>query len=191
MRKLFATAALLVLLPLAGRAQETPKAEVFAGYAYSRIEGVHYNGWNFDIAGNLNPNLAIVAAASGGYGKLKIDSAIGTTEFDDGIHTFLVGPRVTDRNSKVFKPFAHLLLGYMRFNSNIKNQGTPATTFETDDGANGFGLVAGGGLDIKGDSPLSFRLVQVDWILLHTRSSKPQGVRVSTGLVWNLGKRPQ
>ena len=67
MRKLFATAALLVLLPLAGRAQETPKAEVFAGYAYSRIEGVHYNGWNFDIAGNLNPNLAIVASASGGY----------------------------------------------------------------------------------------------------------------------------
>ena len=191
MRKLFATAALLVLLPLAGRAQETPKAEVFAGYAYSRIEGVHYNGWNFDIAGNLNPNLAIVASASGGYGKDTRQSVLGTTEINTGIHSFMVGPRIYERNTKIFTPFVHLLMGYARVNQSIDNQGTPATTFRLDDGLNGFALVAGGGLDIKGDSPLAFRLIQVDYIMLRSRDQKPQGVRVSTGLVWHLGKRPQ
>jgi hypothetical protein len=191
MRKLFATAALLVLLPLAGRAQETPKAEVFAGYAYSRVEGVHFNGWNFDIAGNLNSNLAIVGSASGGYGKETFESVIGKTETNSSIHTFVVGPRVYERNTKIFTPFAHLLMGYARVNSEINNQGTPATTYTLEDGLNGFALVAGGGLDIKGDSPLAFRLVQVDYIMLRSRDQKPQGVRVSTGLVWHLGKRPQ
>jgi hypothetical protein len=191
MRKLFATAALLVLLPLAGRAQEVPQAEVFAGYAYSRIEGVHYNGWNFDVAGNLNDTLAIVASASGGYGRKTFNTVLGNTEFKEGVHSFLVGPRIYERNTKVFKPFVHLLMGYARINDKIDNQGTPATTFTIDDGMNGFALVAGGGLDIKGDSPLSFRLLQVDYFLMHTRSVKPQGVRVSTGLVWNFGHRPQ
>lgn len=191
MRKLFATAALLVLLPCAGRAQEVPAAEIFAGYAYSRIEGVNFNGWNFNIAGNLNEHLGIVAEASGAYGRNTIESVIGSTKFDSGIHSFLVGPRISDRNTRIFTPFAHLLMGYARVNQTIENQGTPATTFELSDGLNGFALVAGGGLDIKGDSALSLRLVQIDYFVLHSRSSKPQGVRVSTGLVWNLGRRPQ
>lgn len=191
MRKLFAIAALLVLLPLAGRAQDVPKAEIFAGYAYSRIEGVNFNGWNFDIAGNLNETLGIVAAASGAYGRDSFESVLGSSKIDTGIHSFMVGPRISDRHTKIFTPFAHLLMGYARVNSTFENQGTPATTFELTDGLNGFALVAGGGLEIKGDSALSFRLVQIDYFVLHSRSSKPQGVRVSTGLVWNLGKRPQ
>ena len=132
-----------------------------------------------------------MGSASGGYGKETFESVIGKTETNSSIHTFVVGPRVYERNTKIFTPFAHLLMGYARVNSEINNQGTPATTYTLEDGLNGFALVAGGGLDIKGDSPLAFRLVQVDYIMLRSRDQKPQGVRVSTGLVWHLGKRPQ
>lgn len=191
MRKLFAIAVLLVLVPLAARAQETPKAEVFAGYAYSRIEGVHFNGWNFNIAGNLNSNLGIVAEASGGYGKDSFTSVLGSTEIDTSVHSFLVGPRVSDRNTKYFTPFAHLLMGYARINSQVDNVGTPATSFTFSDGLNGFALVAGGGLDLKGSSSLTFRLLQIDYLVLRSQNQKPQGVRLSSGLVWRLGKRPQ
>ena len=188
MRKFLVAAALLALMPTVGRSQTTPKAELFGGYAFSRIEGSNFHGWNVNLAGNLNPNLGIVADASGGYNKENTSTVFGDTESKTSLHSFLVGPRVSDRNTKVFTPFAHLLLGYARVNNDVTVTSGNVTSNSTG-GVNGFGLVAGGGLDIGGDSALSYRLIQVDYLMIRGQNDKPQGVRVSTGIVLRLGER--
>ena len=189
MRKFLLVAALLALMPAVGKSQATPKAEVFGGYAYSRIEGSNFNGWNVNIAGNLNPSLGIVAEASGGYSSESFSTGFGQTDTKTSVHSFLVGPRVSDRHTKIFTPFAHLLMGYSRINNDVTV--TSGTVSNSSGGVNAFGLVAGGGLDIGGDSALTYRLIQIDYQLFRGQNDKPQGVRISTGLVLRLGERPQ
>lgn len=190
MRKFLVVAALLALAPAVGRSQVTPKGEVFGGYGYSRIEGSNFNGWNVNVAGNLNSSLGIVAEASGGYNKESATTVFGQTESKSSVHSFLLGPRVSDRKAKIFTPFAHLLMGYTRVNNDVTITSGNVTN-NTSGGVNGFGLVAGGGLDIGGDGPLNYRLIQVDYLVIRSNNDKPQGVRISTGLVWRLGQRPQ
>ena len=58
MRKFIGLALLVSLASLAAFAQEggnTPKAEIFGGYQYTRFDGgVNANGWNTSLTGNLN-----------------------------------------------------------------------------------------------------------------------------------------
>ena len=188
MRKLLLVAAVLALMPAAGRSQTTPKGELFGGYAFSRIEGSNFHGWNVSVAGNLNSSLGIVAEASGGYNNENTSTVFGDTESRTSVHSFLVGPRVSDRNTRVFIPFAHLLLGYTRVNNDVTVT-SGSVSNNSSGGVNGFGLVAGGGLDIGGETALGYRLIQIDYQLIRGQNDKPQGVRVSTGLVLRLGKR--
>ena len=67
MSKLVALALLLSVLPLALRAQEIPKAELYAGYSYLRLNKANFEGWNASIDGNINKNLGIVGDVSGYY----------------------------------------------------------------------------------------------------------------------------
>jgi hypothetical protein len=190
MRKFLVVATLLALMPAMSWSQETPKAELFGGYGFSRIEGSSFNGWTVNLAGNVNPNLGIVAEAHGGYNSKSSDTVFGQTESKTSVHSFLVGPRVSDRHNKVFTPFAHLLMGYSRVNNDVTIT-SGSVSNSSSGGVNGFGLVAGGGIDIGGSSSLSYRLVQVDYLMIRSQNDKPQGVRLSTGLVLRLGKRPQ
>ena len=41
-------------LAMAAETENYPKAEVFAGYQYSRMEGTNANGYNFAFNGNFN-----------------------------------------------------------------------------------------------------------------------------------------
>lgn len=190
MRKFLVVASLLALMPAVGSSQTTPKGEVFGGYAYSRIEGSNFHGWNVNVAGNLNDHLGIVGEASGGYNNESVSTVFGQTESSTSVHSFLVGPRVSDRSTKIFTPFAHLLMGYARVN-NDATVTSGAITSSSSGGVNGFGVIAGGGLDIGGDGSISYRLIQIDYQLIHSQSSKPQGLRISTGLVLRLGQRPE
>ncbi len=196
MRKMLVTAVLLMLLPVVGpavgKAQSVPKGEVFGGYAYSRIEGVNFNGWNVNVAGNLNEHLGIVVEAAGGYGKDSFTSVLGDTSIDTSAHTIMIGPRITDRSTKMFTPFVHVLMGYARINEEITNVGNAATSFQFSGGVNGFGLVAGGGVDIGNEGKFTYRLIQFDYFLLRGQESrKVQGARISTGFVLRLGERAQ
>src|SRR5213596_2891209 len=65
----------LCLLPLAAMAQDTPKAEVFGGYSYLRVNelsglgiGLNLNGWNGSVTGNVNDWFGVKADFSGQYG---------------------------------------------------------------------------------------------------------------------------
>ena len=75
MRNILAAAGLFLFLPLLLLGQEgpgpypAPKAEVFGGYSFVRLEGNSMNGWDFSLAGNVNNNVGIVGEFSGHYNR--------------------------------------------------------------------------------------------------------------------------
>jgi opacity protein-like surface antigen len=189
MRKALVPAGLLLLLPLSLMAQTTPKAEVFGGYSYSRIEETNLHGWNVAMTGNINPNLGITFDFSGHYNKETFTNLLGQNESKLNFHTFMIGPHVVDRSSKWFAPFAHALLGFSRINIALNRTGNPATATSQSISQYGFAMALGGGLDVAGDKPISFRAVQIDYFLLRAEDLRHEGLRLSTGVIFRLGQR--
>src|SRR5690242_8802693 len=98
MRKLVAGAALLCLVPLALLAQEsvTPKAEMFTGVSYLRLEKSNQPGWDASLNGVINKNLGIVTDISGYYNSNNATRNGVQVNGSSSIHSILVGPKVTD-----------------------------------------------------------------------------------------------
>jgi len=189
MRMALVPAGLFLLLPLSLVAQTTPKAELFGGYSFVRIEERSLHGWDVSLAGNFNKNLGFVAEASGHYGSETFSDILGTTDSKLSFHSFLFGPRVSERSLKWFTPFAHALLGFSRVHKEIDRTGNPATAISLSADTSSFAMALGVGLDVAGDSPVSFRIVQVDYFLLRPEGVKREGVRISSGLVFRFGRR--
>ena len=107
MRKFMGLALLVSMFSLAAFAQEggnTPKAEIFGGYQYTRFDGgVNANGWNTSLTGNLNNWFGIAADFSGAY---KSQNGVSFNNY-----TYTFGPVVSYRHNETFTPFAHFLAG--------------------------------------------------------------------------------
>ena len=188
MRKLVAAAGLLMLVPFALMAQDVPKAELYTGFSYLRLEKTNQLGWDGAIAGTINKNLAIVADASGYYGSdSKTVNGI-TTKFDRSFHSILVGPRVSDPRGR-FNPFAQALFGWTREHEKFNISSGSTSILNPNVSTNAFGMSLGGGLDYKLNSSAALRIVQVDYMLFHANSDKLQGVRLGGGVVFLLGKK--
>ena len=194
MRNAVLAAGLLVFLPLSllGQSQDpypAPKAEVFAGYSLLHIDGTDSNGWNFSIAGNVNNNLGIVADASGHYNRASSVTGAGTTNSRINYHTFLAGPRITERRYNWISPFAHALFGFSRINGSLGQSltGVPSTSSKND--VSGFAMALGGGLDITADDRFFIRLIQADYFLVRADKIKHEGARISTGILFRFGRR--
>lgn len=109
MRKRFWIPALLAIfaIVLPAKAQEeTPKAEVYAGYDYIRVNALgtsyNFNGGTGQFEYNANRWLGVVADL-GGYAT--------TSDFDAGIFSYLFGPRINFRGHGKVTPFGQVLLG--------------------------------------------------------------------------------
>ena len=188
MRKLVAAAGLLMLIPFALMAQDVPKAELYTGFSYLRLDKTNQMGWDAAIAGTINKNLAIVTDASGYYGSDTTTVNGITTKFDRSFHSVLIGPRVSEASGR-FNPFAQALFGWTREYEkfNISSGTTPILTPNVS--TNAFGVSLGGGLDYKLNTSAALRIVQVDYMLFHANSDKLQGVRLGGGVVFLLGKK--
>jgi len=176
----------MLFLPLATMAQDTPKAQVFGGYSYFRQDGLgnpdeNLNGWNGAVTVNLNKWFGATADFSGHYGG----PTIGGVKFHDNVHNFLFGPTVSYRKNSSLTPFAHALFGASRLHQ--EGIGNDA----------GFAMALGGGVDWKVHNNISIRLGQIDYVM--SRLSDNPGVagaptdtannlRFSTGIVFNFGK---
>ena len=149
---------LAALLLCAAAAQATPKAEVFGGYQFTRLEGgTNMNGWNAALTGNVGSILGVTADFSQVY--------------DSGLHysTYTFGPEL-HAHLPIVKPFVHALFGGARLSAGGAS-------------ANGFAMYFGGGVD-AGHGPIAWRVAQFDW--LDTRFSgvsSSKNVRISTGVV--------
>ena len=205
MRKLCVTAFLAMLCAGSAWAQNVPKAEIFGGYTYSRVErgtglsGINLNGWNAGVTGNVNSWLGIIADFNGHYGTLAATSM--------NRHSFLFGPRLTYRGNDKVSPFVHFLFGGVRANHGITPPG-PILPQLPPASETAFGVVLGGGVDYNVSNHVAIRIVQADYVLTRfaessgivciqsittpcptTQTGTQNNVRLSFGVVWRIGSR--
>jgi len=152
---------LFVGLMASGVAYAAPGAEIFAGYQFTHFDGgVNANGWNAALTGKFNSFFGITGDFSGAY--------------KSGVkwHSYTFGPQVSVP-LPIIRPFGHALFGGMT----ASGGGGSSTAFDT---------MLGGGLD-TGHGMFAWRLVQVDWIILHNSGvTDKKNTRVCTGLVLNF-----
>lgn len=146
-------------------AQDTPKAEVFAGYSYMHDDvpggNQNLNGFEVSGTGNINRWLGIEGAVAGLFG-------------DGHDHALVMGgPKLSYRNGRIV-PYVHALFG------------VDGSLGYGDD--NAFTMALGGGVDAKLNDHVSIRIVQVDYQPLFY-DQVAQNVRVSTGVVFTFGKK--
>jgi peptidoglycan-associated lipoprotein len=177
MRKEIFVLTLLLLLSLPAIAQETPKAEVFGGYSYA---GGNFHGWNASVTGNVNKWFGVTADFSGQYG-----GAIDEDGFDERqrVHSYLFGPRFSARKKRVM-PFAHALVGASRLKTELTGFGQRFTFSDTS-----FALVLGGGLDIRVNSAIAIRAIQLDYLRTGFFNETQNKGRIAFGVVFRLGKK--
>lgn len=195
MRNILAAAGLFLFLPLLLLGQEgpgpypAPKAEVFGGYSFVRLEGNSMNGWDFSLAGNVNNNVGIVGEFSGHYNRESSTNALGTSSSELTFHSFLAGPRITERRYKWISPFVHGLFGFTRVNASLSQSITGAPTATSENDLSGFTMALGGGLDITNDPRFFIRLIQADYFLIRADRFKHEGARISAGILFRFGRR--
>ncbi|MGZ4819388.1 MAG: OmpA family protein [Terriglobales bacterium] len=193
-------ALVLIALPamLTAQSDQTPpKAEVFVGYQWLNPGGnipdhtppplgplpfklpSITQGFGTNLAWNFTKNLAL----EGNYG--------GDWNGSASISAATVGPKFTWRGENE-NFFIHTLFGFERLSS----RGIPSS--------NGIAAVLGGGMDLKINKRLSFRLFEADYQFAHEnfasvapptdpKLARPSynGARLTTGLVFNFGGAPE
>ena len=152
---------LVFLLGLVSLPAFAQKAEVFAGYQFTHLDGnFNGNGWNAAGTVNVNSYFGVTADFSGAY--------------KNGIryHTYLFGPTLSAGKGPI-SPFVHALFGGAR----ISVSGAPGS-------ANGFATALGGGVDAGMRHGIALRVIQLDWLVDHFSGvTDRKNVRASSGIV--------
>jgi len=173
-----ASLAMFAVVSPARAQEETPKAEVYAGYDYVRIndrgDAYKFNGGSGQFEYNANDWLGIVGDLGGYY------TANG---FHAGLFPYLFGPRINFRGhgrrglGRVM-PFAQVLFGGGRSIDNSP--------------LNAFAMAAGGGVEYKISEHFSIRPVQAEYFLTRFTdgaSNRQNSFRYSVGIVFRFGGR--
>lgn len=168
---------LWLALPVAGAA-----GDLFGGYSFERASGsesaaaVSRHGWNASLAVGLAGPLALVADASGHYGS------------SDGVDrdqlTLMGGPRVSFLRGGRASPFVHALFGLLRETAGIKVLDITISEEE-----NRFGMLFGGGLDVRVAARWSVRL-EGDYERSSKDGDSQNGFRACVGAVYRFGRSP-
>lgn len=182
MRKLALLALLLLAFAVTAVAQNVPKAEVFGGYSYLRVDTgisgadkVSLNGWNAALAGNLNRHFAIVADFSGHYGSPDV---LGV-QVKSNQYSFLFGPQISNRSGKIM-PFAHALFGGSRARAEVAGVSSTDTAFA---------MALGGGVDAQVYQGIAIRIIQGDYLMTRFGDERQNNFRISAGVVLRFGGR--
>jgi len=180
MRKGCCLLGLVFLFAVAASAQETPRADVFLGYSYMRLNpgsasgfpSFNANGGSGSFAYNINRTFGVV----GDFGGYHSGSFGG-----GNLYTYLFGPRISYRGNNRFTPFAQVLFGGIHDGSGLLSQTASS---------NAFALSAGGGVDLKASDHWGIRLGQVEYLMSRfdttgTGRTTQNNLRVSTGVVFH------
>ncbi len=173
MRKLLILVSLIFVLGVPVRAQDYPKAEVFGGYQYVRLNpgGTNCQGFGGSAAANLNDWFGVV----GDFGYCKVTGLPSGTSAH--AINYLFGPRVTYRSRGPLTPFAHALFGGQHFA--VTGGGT----------ANAFAMALGAGADYKMTEHVALRLIQVDYLYTHFGGTRQNNARIEAGIIYRWGGR--
>ncbi len=161
-------------------AQETPKAEVFGGYSYTRdvTDDQNFQGGTGSVAFNANNWFGVVGDFAG-YKATGLPSGVSASLF-----TYTFGPRVSYRKNEKATPFVHVLFGGARASASASAFGIRISTSE-----NAFAMAFGGGFDVKASPHVAIRLIQADYALTRFSSTTQNNIRISAGIVFRLGGR--
>jgi hypothetical protein len=166
-------------------AQEQLK--VFVGYSYLRPSVTYdqtsgsatthpnLNGYEFSATYKILPFVGLTADFSGHYGTVAGSSS-------GHVQTYLFGPELAFP-AKV-SPFVHALVGagHQAVGSGSSSSGgVPVEILSSSDTA--FATALGGGIDLHIAPFLSFRAIQMDYLVTRFRSGTQNQPRASTGIV--------
>jgi hypothetical protein len=175
MKKFIWVAFVLAFFAVSSKAQDTPAADVSAGYSYFRIggsNGANLNGFSTSAVYNANNWFGLVADLGVYHGS---PSGVSLTDFS---YTF--GPRFSYRRSGKVVPFAQALFGASHASASFG--GASGST-------NPFTYGAGGGADVRlGSSKVSLR-PEVEYFGLRANGGTSNCVRISFGIVYHIGQR--
>lgn len=182
MKRLPAALALTLLCSLIAYAQsDTPKADLFAGYAYGSIDAdldrISTHGFGISLTGNLSRTLGITGEYT--YGRGDVDLSFGNNFIDTDLttHLFLAGPRLHARGERV-TGFAHALFGVTKSDIDISVPGLNLDLDETN-----FAMGFGGGVDYNLSDKFAIRIVQADYIPVKVDGGWLHNARVMAGVV--------
>lgn len=166
----------LVLAATAGpvAAADSPPAELFAGYSYTKNGDESLNGGDASLAIRLTRWIAAEADVSAHYG-----SALGT---HDSRLFFMGGPRFAYRGAG-FTVFTHYLAGGARRGSGLTVLGVDITQTRTE-----FAMAFGGGVDASLSDRWAVR-AQADYALIRSDGATEKEPRLSAGFVYRFPGR--
>ena len=172
MRNLLILGVLTLIAATPTRAQDYPKAEVFGGYQYLRLNpgGTNCQGFGGSATGNLNHWLGVV----GDFGYCKVTGLPSGTSAH--AVNYLFGPRVTYRSYGSLMPFGQVFFGGQHFG------GSGGT-------ANSFAMSLGGGADYKLTDHVALRLIQVEYLYTHFAGVRQNNARIESGIIYRWGGR--
>lgn len=172
---------LCLLGPLASaQILKVPEVDIFGGYSYLRFGGsqlgfpgpVNLNGANVELAVHVYQGFGIVGDFSGHFSK------------DLSEYNFLIGGQYRfDVRGLHF--YGHAMGGKAR--TRLSNIGTSQIEPSNLGGA----ALVGGGFEMPWKDRVMLRPVQIDYLLNGAFGDKFSSIRVSSGIVFRLGKLPK
>jgi Outer membrane protein beta-barrel domain len=170
-RKIALLLSLSLVLGFSVAAQDTPKADLYVGYQYTRQ--TYTPGTSFNMNGGVGqvvvyPTswLGIVGEVSGnvvGNIQAPFNGSGGT------LYSYMGGARIAFRHGPL-QPYVQGLFGIGQLDSTLQARlGSPSST--------AFATALGGGLDLRVTHHFAIRLVQGDYFL--TRFTNPLNARFS------------
>jgi opacity protein-like surface antigen len=213
MNKLILAFCLTIISGVCAFAQTTDykKSEIFVGYSNGQVDtGANsengfdeffqdresFHGFNASGVVNVNRYLGIKGDVSGTYRSDEFSFPVntGTTTNNlsfsakSSLYNFLGGVQVKDNASTArLKPFAYALVGAGHGRVKIRNVSCPTgvdCSDLTSDSETGLAGAFGGGLDIRVNDKIDFRVVKVDYNPIKFDSGTQHNIRLGIGVVF-------
>jgi hypothetical protein len=209
LRKLIPVLLVLLFCSTFSKAQSQNKLDVFGGYSYWRAyygdpKPAVLNGWDAAITYYPSKHIGLTADLSGlSIGNLtsqcteSISCLLGDDVGKVTTQSYLFGPSVRFglKNPKLkrFSGFAHQMFGVTHINANY----SPALGSGEITSVNALTSVTGGGIDLRLGSHVSFRPVQIDYMMVQPQIASDSDTgeslnlavssfRYFTGIVFHL-----
>lgn len=157
-------------------------SDLFGGYSFEHSssandDSLSRHGWNASVAIGVAGPLGLVADASGHYGT---SGGIARDQL-----TLMAGPRVSFLREGKASPFVHALFGLAR-----ERAGVQVLDLTISNDENRFGMLFGGGLDVRVSARWAVRL-EGDYERSSKDGDSRSGVRASVGGVYRFGRFPK
>ena len=172
-------------------AQDPPKAQFSGGYQFLRVEEENINiGWFAEVDASITRAISVTGLVSGGYKSFEETETFSgvqvTAEADLSVHTFMGGVRYHVRRNPAATPFAHVLLGGVRGSATVTATGG-GQTFDESESSTDFGLLAGGGVNIRLNDRFGLR-VGADFLRIFADDEDANGFRFTAGVVFPFSR---